>query len=107
MPLPPAVTLRRFTRHAVMVADNVGEVLETERTGVVLVGTPGRELNGGDRPDDQGIVSEREPAPLVCDSCSRDIGIPCEAAKSVKICLREVIAVPVRIQPDVRNADEA
>ena len=40
MPLSPAVALGCLHRHAVVIAHDVGEGLQAERTGVVLEGPP-------------------------------------------------------------------
>ena len=67
VPLSPAVAFRGFDRDAVMIADDIGERLQTERAGVILVGAPGAELHAVDRLDDLRIAAERQPGPFVGD----------------------------------------
>ena len=45
VPLSPAVALGRFDGDAVVIADDVGQRLQPERAGVVLVGRPRVELD--------------------------------------------------------------
>ena len=56
---------------------------------------------------DLRVAAEREARPLVGDALGRQIGVPGQAAEAVEIRLRQMIAGPVLVQPDVGDADEA
>ena len=107
VPLSPAVALGGLDVHAIVVAGDVGEGLETERTGVVFVGAPGAEENAADGRGGFAIRAEGEARPLVRDFLRAQVGVPREAAESVEIGLHEVVAGPVLVEPDVCDTGES
>ncbi len=64
MPLAPAVALRSLDVHSIMIAGDVGQRLQTQRAGVVLVRAPGGELDIGDDVKHLRIVAEGELASI-------------------------------------------
>ncbi len=106
MPLAPAVALGGFDVYAVVIAGDIGEGLQAERSGVVLIGAPGTELQGDDGFIHLGVAAERQAGPLVGDAARGKIGIPGEPSVAVEVRLREVIAHPVFVQPHIDYADE-
>src|SRR5436190_13681415 len=90
-----------------MVAGNIGQRLETERSRIVLVGSPGTELDGTHRFDNFRIVAEREARPLLDNLLRTQVGIPCKAPEAIEIRLRHMVAVPAFVEPNVGHADYA
>jgi len=107
MPLSPPVSLGRFNRHAIVVANDVGQRLQSERTRIPLVSRPRVQLNPRDGSDHLRIISKRQPRPFIDDLRRRQIGVPRQTSEPIKIGLRQVITVPVGVQADVRYADKS
>ena len=81
-----------------MVAYDIRERLKAERAGVVLVGTPGGQLDVGDCLINYGIVAEGEAGPLVDDGSGGEVGVPGEPAETVEVGLREMVSQPVVVE---------
>src|SRR3954470_15997025 len=64
MPLAPSVTLGSLDVDAVVIASNVGEGLQPERSGVVLICAPRAELNRVDGLNDFRVAAECEARPF-------------------------------------------
>ena len=90
MPLAPAVALGGLHVHAVMIAGDVGEGLQAQRPGVILIGAPGAELDGLDRLVDSGIAAEGEARPFFGDLPRAQIWIPGKPAEAIQVGLRQV-----------------
>src|SRR6185436_19438647 len=98
---------RGLDRDPVVIADDIGEGLQSERAGVVLESAPGSELDAIDGLGDLEVAAEGLARPLFADALRAEVGIPGKAAEAVKIGLRHVIAVPVVVEAHIGYADEA
>ena len=87
-----------------MRAEDIGEGLEAERAGVVLVDVPRGEEHVGGGGDDGGVVAEGEAGPVLGDGARGGIGVPGEAAKAIEVGLGEDAAHPVAVESDIDNA---
>src|ERR1017187_7945674 len=107
VPLASPVAFGSFDAHVGVVADNIGEGLQAERAGVVFVRAPGGELDGVDGLHGFWVAAEGEFGPLVGDALRAEIGIPCQSSEAVEIGLRQMVAEPVFVEADARDADES
>ena len=106
MPLSPAVPFRGFNRHAVMIADDIRERLQTQRSRVILVRAPRSKLQVRYCADHLRVIAKRKLGPLLGDLVRAQVGVPCQTSEAVQIRLRQVVPEPVVIQAHVRNAHD-
>jgi len=85
MPLSPAVALRGFNSDAVMIADNIRQRLQAQRSRVIFIRTPGRKLQVRYRLDHLRVIAKRKLGPLLSDLPCAQIRIPRQASKAIEI----------------------
>src|SRR5688572_3984693 len=106
VPLSPPVAFGSFNSNAVVIAHNIRQRLQSQRSRVVLVGSPRGQLDICNRLHNPWVIAKREAGPLVNNLPGAQIRVPGQTPESIEVCLRHMVAVPTVVEPDVGYADE-
>src|SRR5689334_20903387 len=104
-PLSPTVSFLRFRSRAIVWTRDVGQRLQPEDAGVILIRPPRRELDLRDLAYNIGIVAECKSRPFFDDRFRTQVRVPCQSGESIEIGQRKMIRQPIATRPDVGDAD--